>query len=147
MDNFRHIMNPEELKMFIDRRKPKRGRKLHLAMACSVCLSDYHELSNPFQSCSVCGLRAHKMCFSFENSKCGYCAYQKIERNMKEQVSPCFICKQRGLMTVKLGEREFAHGFCLLMHDYWRLKSEGNREAEEQFMSARSGVYSSEVFL
>lgn len=87
------------------------------------------------------------MCFSFENLKCGYCAYQKIERNVKEQVSPCLICKQRGLMTVKLGEREFAHGFCLLMHGFWRLRAEGRHEGEEQTLSDCSGAHSSEVFL
>jgi hypothetical protein len=107
--------------MFLEKRRPKRGRKLFLATACSVCLSDYCEAANPFESCAVCGIRAHQICFPLASRKCGYCAYQKVERHLKQSVSWCFICQQVGLMVVKLGATEYAHGFCLLVHGYWQV--------------------------
>lgn len=132
VDSYRHVRSADELRSFIEKRKPKRGRKLQLATACSVCLSDYQELSNPFQSCSVCGLRAHVMCFSFEHSRCGYCSYQKVERHVKEESSWCFICRQRGLMTIRLHGNEFAHAFCLLIHGFWRIgRAEPSQEDEQ----------------
>lgn len=85
-DSYHHISHVQELQKFIDRRRPKRGRKLFLATACSVCFSDHHEMSNPLEACCVCGLRAHKACYSFSRMRCGHCVYQKLERQKKEKI-------------------------------------------------------------
>lgn len=99
---FQNISSFEDLEIFIQKRKPKRGRRLALSTACSVCLSDYYELNNPLRTCSSCGLRAHKLCYCFDHSRCGYCAYQKLERPLKQTISWCFICRKPGLMVLKL---------------------------------------------
>ena len=119
IDEFQNIASFQELEAFIQKRKPKRGRRLGLSTACSVCLSDYYELSNPLKTCSVCGLRAHKLCCCFDHMRCGYCAYQKLERPIKEVVGWCFICRKPGLMVLKFSDNYYAHGFCLLLHGLW----------------------------
>ena len=75
---FENIKSEKEYKTFIEKRKPKRGRKLTLATACAVCLSDYFEASNPLISCSTCILRVHKLCFPLQDKKCGSCSFQKL---------------------------------------------------------------------
>lgn len=126
LQTFTNISTFEQLQSFIERRKPKRGRKLALATACSVCLSDYSEMSNPLKSCSTCLLRAHELCYSFEQNRCGSCTFQKLEREVKRVIGWCFICRRAGLMVVKLGEQQYAHGFCLLMHGFWGCGSLGS---------------------
>jgi hypothetical protein len=49
-------------------------------------------------------------------------------------------------MTVKLGDKEFAHAFCLLVHGYWRLKEDSHNEEEDLCLKA-SGRISSVSFL
>lgn len=46
-----------------------------------------------------------------------------LERQVKECVSWCIICRKPGLMVIKLDDLHYAHGFCLLSHGFWRIKS------------------------
>lgn len=50
-------------------------------------------------------------------------------------------------MTIKFGEKEFVHAFCLLAHGYWRLREDNKNEEEDVCLPAVNGKLSSEGFL
>jgi len=69
----------------------------------------------------------HKFCQQIK-SKCQRCKYFRKISEEKNQIKICKICQgnnEKGLLIQSIGEdgnEEYAHTFCLLVHNLWTIE-------------------------
>jgi hypothetical protein len=110
-------------------KKPKHNKssKYILRTPCSACLSDFSELSNPILKCPECPIRIHRHCQKVDN-RCHRCRFGRTSNAEKSKTGFCYICRrerEKGLMILTVTNRSphyFAHNFCLLIHNLWRVE-------------------------